>query len=247
MRIGILETGRPPAELRDRHGSYAEMLSRLIGAADARFSFTVFSVLDDVFPDAPEFCDGWLITGSKHGVYEDLPWMRRLKTFLRDAVAAKVPVVGICFGHQILAEALGGRVEKAAQGWGVGPHTYRLAAKPAWMDGAPDTFCINAMHQDQVVVLPEGAAVIARSEFCPYAVLAYGNTAISFQAHPEFDAAFERDLLELRQSGVVPDDRAEPALAALEAPGAVKDAALVGCWIAHFFRQAKKSRAEAAR
>ena len=105
----------------DRFPGFGPMMERLLQAAEPSSSVAVYPVLDGRFPTGPEEEDGWLITGSRHGVYEDLPWMRTLKDFLRQAAARRVPVVGICFGHQILAEAMGGRVEKSGRSWGVVP------------------------------------------------------------------------------------------------------------------------------
>ena len=190
MRIGVLEAGRVPPDMADRHDGFGPMMERLLQAAEPGSSVRVYPVLDAVFPASPADEDGWIVTGSRHGVYEDLPWMRTLKDFLRRSVADGVPVVGICFGHQILADAMGGRVEKSDRGWGVGVHRYQVRQPLPFMAGAAPEFAIQAMHQDQVVELPPGAAVIAGSDFCPYGALAYGTTALSFQGHPEFEAAF---------------------------------------------------------
>lgn len=232
--IGILETGRLPEELSARLGTYGRMFESLIGGVDPSFQYRGYAVLDGELPESPHACDGWIITGSRHGVYENLPWMIDLQKFLRDVVAAEVPVVGICFGHQILASALGGRVEKSERGWGVGPTTYKLAQPKDWMGDAPAAFTINAMHQDQVVDLPPDAEVLASSDFCPYAALSYHDKAISFQAHPEFNHDVERSLITYR-TGVIPEDRATPALQAIDA-NAKLDAARVGNWIVTFFK-----------
>jgi GMP synthase (glutamine-hydrolysing) len=235
-RIGILETGRPPEEL-NRHGSYPEMFERLLGPD---FACTSYPVLDDVFPERVDEMEGWLVTGSRFGAYDPEPWIRRLEGFLRDALAARVPVVGICFGHQVLASALGARVEKAAAGWGVGPHRYDILERPGWMAEAGDAFTLNAMHQDQVLDMPPGARLVASSDFCPIAALAYGDHAISFQAHPEYDNAFERELIEMRRGSRIPEERADPALAALRDgggdAGVAPDGPRVAEWIKRFFR-----------
>lgn len=238
MHIGILETGRPPEDLKTAP-SYAKMLEILLDqAAPGAFTYTTYAVVDGHFPSNPGVCEGWLITGSKHGVYEDLPWMAPLKGFLHKTVSQGVPVVGICFGHQILAAALGGRVELASQGWGVGLHRYQLSPdipRPAWMEGfESDDLRLNAMHEDQVVELAPNTTVLASSAFCPHAVLAYGDKALSFQGHPEFTAEFEEDLLRLRQGEVVPEEVAGPALKTLTGPDRDGDAAEVGRWMARF-------------
>lgn len=239
MRIGILETGRPPEGL-ERHGSYGSMFERLLGPD---FETVVYPVIDDVLPERVDETDGWLVTGSRFGVYDEAPWIRRLEAFLREVLAARVPVVGICFGHQILASALGAKVEKAAAGWGAGPHGYDILERPAWLEGAAERFTLNAMHQDQVLSLPPGARLVASSDFCPYAGLAYGDHAISFQAHPEFDNAYERDLVALRRGDLIPEAVADPALAAIDDAAEAPDAANAARWIRHFFAHAGTAEA----
>ena len=239
MKIGILETGRPPEGLQ-HHGSYGQMFERLLGPA---FDYVVYPVIDDVIPETADEVDGWLVTGSRFGVYDDAPWIRRLEAFLRQVVAARIPLVGICFGHQVLASALGARVEKAAVGWGAGPHEYAIRERPAWLEGAAERFTLNAMHQDQVLSLPPGARLIASSAFCPLAALAYGDHAISFQAHPEFDNAYERDLIAKRRGDLIPLDVADPALAAIGDAASAPDAANAARWIRRFFAAAGKAEA----
>ena len=229
MRIGILETGLAPDTLRARFGSYPDLFARLL--APHGFDFTTFSVVAMEFPDSVHDAEGWLITGSRHGVYDDLPFIPPLEALVRQAVAEAVPVVGICFGHQILAQALGGRVEKFHGGWAVGPQDYNF-------DGS--TLRLNAWHQDQVIEPPEGAEVIATHPFCPYAGLRYGDRALSVQAHPEFDDGFIEGLIESRGRGVVPDERLD---AALERLGGGGDAAVIAARIAAFFRQPRRAAA----
>ena len=234
MKIGILETGRPPEGL-ERHGAYGLMFERLLGPD---FDYVVYPVIDGVFPERVDEVDGWLITGSRFGVYDDAPWIRKLEGFVRHVVAARVPLVGICFGHQILASALGAKVEKAAAGWGVGPHTYDIVERPAWLDGEAPSVTLNAMHQDQVLSLPPGARLVARSDFCPYAALAYDDHAMSIQAHPEFDNAYERALIRLRRGALIPEERADPALASTAETGVAADAPVAARWIRDFFARA---------
>lgn len=239
MRIGVLEAGRVPPDMAERHDGFGPMMERLLQAADPAASVAVYPVIDGVIPEATTQEDGWIVTGSRHGVYDDLPWMAPLKDFLRRAVADGVPVVGICFGHQILADAMGGRVAKSDRGWGVGVHRYRVARTLPFMTGDLPEFAIQAMHQDQVVEPPPGAEVVATSDFCPYAALAYGSTAISFQGHPEFSAGFSEELIRTRKGSLIPDATADVALATLAAE---TDAATLGGWIAAFYRNAAAAR-----
>ena len=222
MKIGILETGEVHPDLKARYGDYPAMFEALLRSADPTLEFAVVRVVAGELPAAPTQADAWLVTGSRHGVYDDLPWIEPLKAFLRAAVAARVPVIGICFGHQILAEALGGRAVKSDKGWGLGVQDYELTARPGWMKGLPDRFSIRALHQDQVVDLPPGATVLARSPHCSYAALAYGDPeapdAISLQPHPEFGPEFMDELLALRAGTAFPVEAAASARASLARP-----------------------------
>lgn len=206
MKIGILEVGEIPAELHEKHGDYPSMFARLIGSVDPDAEFAMYKVVREQYPNAPTDADGWIITGSRHGVYEGHPWIEPLKAFLRACVDQEVPVAGICFGHQILAEALGGRVEKSPKGWGLGVHNYSIDKQVPWMSDAGDTFASHALHQDQIIDLPPSSTVVASSDFCEYAALVYGDiekpTAFSIQPHPEFSADFVDELIEQRTPSV---------------------------------------------
>lgn len=223
MRIGILQTGAAPDALLPTSGDYPDMFVRLLD--DHGFDFTTYRVLDSQFPASVTACDGWLITGSRHGAYEDHPWIPPLEAFIRAAYAAHVPVVGICFGHQIIAQAMGGRVEKYAGGWSVGPTDY---------DFGGQTMTLNAWHQDQVTVTPPGAKVIASNDFCSNAALLYDDRVLTVQAHPEFQPAFIDGLMRTRGKGFVPDPLLAAAAAKLDKPLQTKTMA---AQIAAFFKQ----------
>ncbi|HEY0213742.1 MAG TPA: type 1 glutamine amidotransferase [Paenirhodobacter sp.] len=223
MQIGILQTGQSPDVLRATDGDYPDMFARLL--AGHGFTFRTWHVADMDFPADIHDCDGWLITGSRFGVYEDHPFIPPLEDFIRRTVAAGVPLVGICFGHQIIAKAMGGKVEKYTGGWAIGAQDYTL-------DGASIT--LNAWHQDQVTQLPPGAQVIGCNDFCENAALVYGDTAFTIQPHPEFNDHFIEGMLDKRAPGVVPDALRTRASARLHDP---KSSALLGDKIAQFFLQ----------
>ncbi|MCO4843521.1 MAG: type 1 glutamine amidotransferase [Yoonia sp.] len=194
MKIGILQTGHAPDEIQATLGDYDTMFGRLL--ADSGLTFETFNVVDMDFPASVTACDGWLVTGSKHGAYEDHPFIPPLEDFIRASYDADVPMVGICFGHQIIAQALGGKVEKFKDGWAVGRQTY---------DWQGEEIALNAWHQDQVVVRPETAQAVACNDFCENAALLYGRNAFTVQAHPEFGDQMIDGLATLRGPGVVPD------------------------------------------
>jgi len=224
-RIAILETGRPPEVLAAAHGRYPDMFRALLGEG---FSFETFDATAAALPDPVAF-DGAIITGSPAGVYEDHHWIPPLLNWIRSA-RGRLRLVGICFGHQAMAQALGGRVEKSERGWGVGLHTYEVALDAPWAQPAAASLSIPVSHQDQVVVAPPGARIIARSAFTPNAGLAYGDDAISFQCHPEFSPAFAAALVEGRRG------RIDPGLVdqALESLREADDREALGAWLRRF-------------
>ena len=224
MTLAILETGTPPGPLEGQFGRYPEMFARLLGDGMAYESYDVPA---GVLPGDPGDHEAYLITGAAAGVYEPLPWIEPLMAFLRSA-KGRAKLVGICFGHQVMAETFGGHVEKVDKGWGVGLHTYPIVQREAWMDEAP-AVSIPASHQDQVVLQPPGTDVIASSVFTPYAGLAWRDQpAISFQFHPEFSPDYAKALIELRRDRL-PDPDA--AIVSLDRPN---DNERVGGWIRRF-------------
>lgn len=222
MNLAILESGTPPGPLIAEFGRYPAMFEELL-ALEAQ----TYDVAAGALPPDVGRHDAYLITGSPAGVYEDLPWIPKLAAFLR-AARGRAKLVGICFGHQIMAEALGGHVEKSAKGWGVGLHTYPIVRREPWMDAA-SAVSVPASHQDQIVLQPPDTDVVASSIFTPYAGLAWRDgSAISFQFHPEFSPAYAKALIAARYDRA-PDPDA--AIASLDAPN---DNQRVGDWIRRF-------------
>ena len=207
MKIGILQTGHAPDEVKDELGDYARMFTTLLDGHG--FDFETFNVVDNEFPAAPDAADGWLITGSKHGAYEPHDWIPPLEDFIRQVRDAGLPMIGVCFGHQIIAQALGGKVEKFAGGWAAGATRYQI-------DG--EEMVLNAWHQDQVVAIPEGARVIGGNDFCENAALIYGDSILTIQPHPEFTTKMIEGLITHRAPGVLPQDDIDAARQNLATP-----------------------------
>lgn len=224
MIIGILETGRPPASLQPRWGTYAGMMRAMLGEER---EYRCYDVQAGSLPAEPTECDAYVITGSSAGVYEDLPWIPPFLEFLRQA-RGRARLVGICFGHQAMAQAFGGTVEKSPKGWGLGLHRYEIVEPPPGMT-EPTGFAIPAFHQDQVVTPPPGARVLASSRFTPYAALGYDDAAVSVQGHPEFTPAFSAALIGAKRDTY--GDLADPALLSLLQP---EDGGRAAAWLRRF-------------
>lgn len=235
MNIGILETGLLNEKLDGQYEPYPVMFAALLDRAGKGLSYQSYSVINGEMPDSVHECDGWLITGSRHGVYENLPWMLDLQAFIREIDAAKVPLVGICFGHQVVAQALGGEVVESDKGWGIGVQSYQIDNVQPWMQQTPDQVHIYAFHQDQIVKLPPQAQVYSSSEFCLYAGLSYGDSIITMQAHPEFEEEYEVALLEMYGGNIVSEIEAKEALEWMRSTGQKADTQMLAEWIAEFF------------
>lgn len=223
MKIGILQTGHFAGALEGVNEDVDVMFKRMLDGHG--FDFEVYPVVDMVFPASPQDADGWLITGSKYGVYDDEPFIAPLEDFVRAAFAEAVPMVGICFGHQLIAQALGGTVVKFPGGWETGRKVY---------DFGGAALALNAWHQDQVIDPPAAAEVIASGPGCENAALLYGGWALTIQPHPEFGRHEVATLIDVRGPHL-PPDRLADAVANIDAP---VDNATIADRIAAFFKVA---------
>lgn len=223
MKIGILQTGHAPEALIQDSGDYDQMFCDLLSGNG--FEFETFAVVDGQFPRDADAADGWIITGSRHGVYEPHDWIPPLEDLIRAIHAKKQPLAGICFGHQIIAQALGGKVAKFDGGWAVGHVTYQ-------QDGQPIT--LNAWHQDQVIERPAEARVLAGNDFCENGILAYGDHIWTLQPHPEFNNEFTGGLIDKRGRGVVPDQILDQASQQLDTP---VDSPAIATFLAEFMKK----------
>ncbi|WP_426041395.1 glutamine amidotransferase-related protein [Brevundimonas sp. TWP2-3-4b1] len=224
--IAILETGKPPEALKDAFDDYPARFRTLLGEGVATVRFDVQA---GRLPEDPEDFQGAIVTGSSAGVYDDLPWIASLIDWL-PAARGRTRLVGICFGHQVMAHAFGGRVEKSDKGWGVGLHRYAVVGEEPWMFPRAASIAIPVSHQDQVLVPPADARVIAASEFTPFAGLAWDD-AMSFQCHPEFQPDYAAALVESRRGHRIADALADEAVASLAKSN---DRAVLTAWIRAF-------------
>ena len=234
MHIGLLECDEVTGRFAEVSGGYREMFAALL--PDARFSY--YEAHRGRLPAAPEACDAWVCTGSRYSVYDKLDWIDALSEFVRQIRKSAAPFVGICFGHQMLAHALGGEVAKAAQGWGVGVLPVQILANESWMQPARAEVRIQHMHQDQVMRLPPGSVALGRSPHCEVGMFRVGETMLGIEGHPEFTPEFAAALIRARRERIGAE-RSDAALKSLAGPA---DGPLVGRWIARFLSRRQVPR-----
>ena len=232
MRIGLLECDHVRERYLPIAGDYADMFTAMVGLADPAAEVVGYDARAGVLPQRPEECDGWLLTGSSASVFDDEPWIEPLADFVRAVHDHRVPCVGICFGHQLLAHALGGRTERAPSGWGVGALPMTVLEPERWMEPALPTVTLLYSHQDQVTALPPEGRALGSAAHCPIAMLAIGDDILGIQAHPEFGAPYVRALLEDRVDAIGAAETAA-ALATLREP---TDELTTAGWILAFLR-----------
>jgi GMP synthase-like glutamine amidotransferase len=217
--IGILECGQTRSDWLAEHGEMADPFPPFLTRVDPSLRFRVYKAHRKELPGRANECDAWVVTGSPNSVYERPEWQRELSAFLVDVVKHR-PVVGICYGHQLLHDALGGVVEKAAAGWGIGVQKYELRDIPSWAPqdrarSVPEGLHLIALHQDQVTRAAPGSRVLAGNPFCPLGITTIGENALTIQAHPEMTRKLARTLYEELRSGEG-DERTDGALQSLE-------------------------------
>lgn len=232
MKIGILNAIDPDSSKLDWDGTPIDAYIRFLKRADAPFEFEGYRVAQGEFPDSPDACDGYVITGSPQGVYDEDEWIAPLAQFIRDSYAAGKKLVGICFGHQILAHSLGGHAEKSEKGHGLGLKQFDVTQKRSWMGEQPDQCSLYFAHQDQVTMLPPGAQHLGGNEFCPNVLYEIENQVLGIQGHPEFTTRIMEDIVALADGRVAPEV-VQTAVSSLDTP---PDGDTVGHWIVNFLQ-----------
>jgi GMP synthase-like glutamine amidotransferase len=232
MRIGILKTDSVREEFQSEFGDYPAMFRAVLMASadDVPIEFRDYDVQRGEYPASIDECDAYLITGSRESVYDDQPWIHRLAKFVQELDAARHPLVGICFGHQLIAHVLGGETRAAETGWAVGVQETQVLSPAEWMLPYRERFGLLSSHKDQVVRLPERAEVFASTAFCPNSGFTIGDHILTFQGHPEFSKGYSRALIELRR-----DLLGEPGYSSgVESLGKPVHQSMVGRWIINF-------------
>lgn len=230
MRIGILVNDHVADRFRHISGDYGDMFQRLLGSENV--DVVVYDVVGGEIPDDPTECDAWVATGSFYSVNDDEEWIRHLEQFVREIAEARVPYVGICFGHQMLAKALGGTVEKSDRGWGVGVHDVEVSEEAGLGEG----YRVILSHQEQVVTPPQGAEILGWSEHCPVSMFVVDDTMAGIQGHPEFLPEYSEALMRERRGRVIPEETVDAGLASL---GMEPDNERLADWILGFIEKAR--------
>lgn len=229
-RIGLFQAGSYDRNFIAAYGTPSDWFETFLDrASDGRLSYRAYRAFDGEIPDSVSSCDGYLITGSSETVVDRADWMVNLAQFCIRAMESR-PVVGICFGHQLLCQEMGGEVRIATQGWGVGVHSYRVTDRADWMDPPLSMVSMLTSHMDQVAALPPGSEVLAGNEFCPNAILRHGPNAITIQAHPEATRACFGSIYDMRRERYA-KGQADQAIASLNQPTHNDE---VGRWIVKF-------------
>jgi len=228
MKVGLLQCDHVADHLQPISGDYPEMFRKLLPEIDLQ----VYDVIQNQFPASVDECEAYLTTGSKYSVYDDLPWIHRLKALVQEIHDQQKYFIGVCFGHQLLAEALGGQVLKGDTGWCVGIHPFTIVAQESWMVPFRNPVQLLMSCQDQVQVMPENARLLAKSPDCPVAMFGVGHRMLGIQGHPEFPREYARALM-IERAAKIGQEKTEKGLASLEQ---MPDAMVVAQWMMHFLK-----------
>ena len=199
MKLGILNADQVKPEFVKEFGEYPDMFAEIFRAIDPDISLITYELVNGEYPADVDEVDGYVITGSKLSVYDDVPWVHELKSFVKQLHEKKKKLIGICFGHQMVAEGFGGAVEQAEQGWCVGVHSNQLNKDAESYGLHGQAVLLRSNHKDQVTELPEGAIVLAGNNSCPISSIGIGDHILTFQGHPEFSEGYARALLNMRR------------------------------------------------
>lgn len=238
MKLGILLCDNVNQTLRSQYGDYSTMFAKLLLQTNAPLELAFYEVHKGEYPTELGECDAYLSTGSRCSVYDDLPWIDELVNFVRRLYDAQIGLVGICFGHQLIAHALGGKVSLSYNGWGLGISTAQIVNKKPWMSPELPLVGLIVSHQDQVIALPANSQVILANDFCPYSAIQVGDHFLGFQGHPEFTVEFSSALMNYRQD-IIDPGRLEQGKRTLDK---VADSQSVALWIVNFLQQTVKAR-----
>jgi len=232
MRIGILETDKLKPEIRQQYGSYADMFQQLFLSIDTELEFNVYLVIDGQYPVSIDECDAYLITGSQFSAYDNDEWLQKLREYVVLLHQQKKKLTGICFGHQLIAHALGGETKRSDKGWGVGNISSEIKVLKQWMGNSEKSFSLLVSHQDQVTSLPQGGELIASNDFCKISSFQVADHILCFQGHPEFSEDYLNYLINKRRD-LIGENTVKEAQDSLKRK---HDGKLVANWLINFIK-----------
>ena len=197
--IGLLNAYQFEKEAPAYQAEYGTIFQEFLRKTFPERKIKVYQAALGELPADVNECEAWVITGSPKGAYETEPWIVALGNFVKSCHAQEKKLIGVCFGHQLIAHYLGGLTEKSPRGWGAGVRSFRVFQSPTWMKPELKQCSLLFSHQDQVVKLPEGAVLLAEDEFCPNQMYTIGEHILCMQGHPEFTPQFVRGRLDARK------------------------------------------------
>jgi GMP synthase-like glutamine amidotransferase len=232
IRVGLLDT-IPRGFYLPGEATDPQKFMQMFASAGLAFSYETYHVAEGEMPQSLDECDAWLITGSPCSVYEDLPWIPVLEDFIRLAFAAARPQVGVCFGHQIAAQALGGHVARAETGWVLGRHHLYVNVERDWMRERPGEYTLHYINQDQVIDLPPGVRLLGESPRCPNALYEAEGRLLCIQPHPEQPVSSMQVFSDvLLEKGAISEAEHQDCYASLDSGTA--DSTLIAGWLGQF-------------
>jgi GMP synthase-like glutamine amidotransferase len=233
LSIGVLDAGGPSRELAAATGTSADWVRRLL--ADDGYEFRDYDLIAGELPQAPAECDAYVITGCGAPLEAELAWMAPLKRFVAGCKHEAV-LVGLGFGHQLMAEVFGGRIATSDDRWRIGLHVFSVLHQESWMDKAA-SFAAPVLHRRQVAEPPPGCRVLAGCGRTPNGILLYGDQrAVSFQCRPDLDLRYARRLIQDRRGEDIDASDADLALRMLGLPN---DSERLGGWIKAFLEESR--------
>jgi len=225
MKIGLLVCDH----IQPDYPGYPELFSTIL----PQYRFNIFNVCDSVFPRSASECDAWLITGSRYSVYDEIDWIIWLKEFVRKIANADKYCIGVCFGHQMLGEAMGGVVQKSDNGWCVGVHEFEVIKREVWMKPYQSKVNLLMSCQDQIIGLPKNSKVLAQSSMCPVGIIQIGEKMLGIQGHPEFSVDYVKSLMEDRTNRI----GVETVKDGIESLKKSMHSLVIAQWISNFMNQ----------
>ena len=229
MKAGLFICDHVQPKLQTQFGDYPDMFASLF----PEFEFQLYDAYNGQFPESLDECEIYMATGSSHSVYENLDWIIQLKKLIQDIYNQNKCFIGYCFGHQLIGEALGGKVEKAPNGWCVGVHEFEITKHQEWMQPFQSPFNLLMMCQDQIIRLPENSITLAGNAHCPIGMIQVGDKFLGIQAHPEYSKEYDQILMENRVERME-REIVKQGIKSLEKQ---VDQQLIRDWVIHFVKR----------